>query len=128
MNNSPSTNGRNTNGRFVKGNPGGPGNPNARRVAHFRQVLMEAVSDEDLHDLARTLIKKGKGGDVAAIREVLDRLMGRSEGMTGLLQMEKKQAEGRMIAMMCQATQQKRLEEQKNKTALVQQSGVGLLD
>ena len=69
--------GRDSSGRFTKGNPGGPGNPYARRVADLRNVLMEAVTDDDLYDIARTLVERGKAGDVMAAREVLDRLMGK---------------------------------------------------
>ena len=79
----PSQNGSNgrdpTTGRFAPGWKGGPGNPYARRVADFRRVLVDAVTDEDLHDLARTLVKKGKAGDVMAAREVFDRLMGKAK-------------------------------------------------
>jgi len=73
------SNGRDSNGRFTKGNRGGPGNPYARRVADFRRVLLEAVSDQDLHDIARTLVEKGKAGDVMAAREVLDRMLGKAK-------------------------------------------------
>jgi len=78
----PSPNGsisRDPSGQFAKGNRGGPGNPNARRVADFRRVLVDAVTDEDLHDLARTLVAKGKAGDVMAAREIFDRLMGKAK-------------------------------------------------
>lgn len=68
-----------TTGRFVPGYKGGPGNPHARRVADFRRVLVDAVTDEDLHNLARTLVQKGKAGDVMAAREVFDRLMGKAK-------------------------------------------------
>lgn len=73
------SNGRDSSGRFTKGNPGGQGNPHARRVADFRRVLLGAVTDEDLHDIARTLVERGKTGDVMAAREVLDRLMGKAK-------------------------------------------------
>ena len=74
-----STNGRDSGGRFAKGNPGGPGNPHARKVADIRRTLMETVTDNDLRQLVRTLVDKGKGGDVMAAREVLDRLLGKSK-------------------------------------------------
>lgn len=34
---------RETNGRFPKGNPGGPGNPHARKVALLRAALLDRV-------------------------------------------------------------------------------------
>ena len=73
------SNGRDSDGRFTRGNRGGPGNPYARRVSDFRNVLMEAVTDDDLYEIARSLVEKGKAGDVMAAREVLDRLMGKAK-------------------------------------------------
>ena len=66
-------------GRFAPGNPGGPGNPYAKRVAEIRAALMEAVSDDDLRKIVKALVQKGKSGDVMAAREVLDRLVGRPQ-------------------------------------------------
>ena len=71
-------NGRDSSGKFTKGNVGGPGNPHARRVADIRKTLMSAVSDEDLVEIAQTLVVKAKGGDVYAARELLDRMMGKA--------------------------------------------------
>ncbi len=73
------SNGRGAGGRFTKGNPGGPGNPHARHVAAIRSVLMSAVSDDDLVQMVRALVKKAKGGDVLAAREVLDRMLGKAK-------------------------------------------------
>lgn len=69
--------GRDANGRFVKGNAGGPGNPFARRVAQLRAVLMESVTDDDMRDVVRTLVTLAKAGDVAAIKLLFERLLGR---------------------------------------------------
>jgi hypothetical protein len=63
-------NGRDAQGRFLPGNPGGPGNPFARRSAHLRRAFLEAVSDADLQAIARTLVERAKGGDLAAIKVV----------------------------------------------------------
>jgi hypothetical protein len=57
---------RDARGRFVKGNRGGPGNPFARRTARMRQAFHEAVSEEDLVEVARTITRKAKEGDMAA--------------------------------------------------------------
>lgn len=62
------TEGRDARGRFAPGNAGGPGNPFARRVAQFRRVLCETVTDEDIQAVARALIVKAQEGDVAAAR------------------------------------------------------------
>jgi hypothetical protein len=71
------TNGRDSGGRFAKGNAGGPGNPHARRVARLRSALLRAVTPADLKAVLAALVKKAKRGDVAAARELLDRLFGK---------------------------------------------------
>jgi hypothetical protein len=68
---------RSPNGQFGAGNPGGPGNPYARRVAALRTALMDAVTDEDIRAVARALVNQAKAGEVPAIRELLDRLVGK---------------------------------------------------
>lgn len=65
-------------GRFVKGSGGGPGNPYARRVARLRRELYRAVTPEDLRAVVRVLVEKAKAGDVVAIKELLDRVVGKS--------------------------------------------------
>ena len=73
----PSRNGRTDTGRFAKGNPGGPGNPHGRRVADLRAALLDAVTEADIRAVARSLVARAKAGEVPAIRELLDRLMGK---------------------------------------------------
>ena len=75
--NMPSPNGRNGNGKFAKGNAGGPGNPYARRVARLRGLLLDAVSDDDLKAIVSAMVQKAKGGDLNAAREVLTRIIGK---------------------------------------------------
>jgi len=75
----PSTNGdngRRTDGRFAPGNPGGPGNPYARRVAELRAALLGAVTAEDLAEMARALVVKAQAGDVPACKLLLSYLVG----------------------------------------------------
>jgi hypothetical protein len=69
--------GRSANGRFAKGNPGGPGNPFARQVAAMRQEFFTAVTGEDIAAIARVMIEKAKEGDVAAARIVLQYTLGK---------------------------------------------------
>jgi len=69
-------NGRGPDGRFAKGNPGGPGNPHARRIGEIRARLLAAVTDEDLESIIRTLIEKAKAGEPWAVKELLSRLIG----------------------------------------------------
>ena len=81
----PSTNGengeRNANGRFAKGNSGGPGNPFAKRVARLRSALFKSVSPQDLREVVAALLKQAKAGDVASIKELLQRLLGPPEAI-----------------------------------------------
>lgn len=66
-------------GRFTPGNPGGRGNPFAKRVAALRSALLDAVTPDDIAAAARALIAKAKSGDVPAIRELLDRCIGKPQ-------------------------------------------------
>lgn len=78
----PSPNGRTARGQFARGNPGGPGNPHAKRVAELREALLSSINPNDIRDIVHALVSRAKSGEVAAIRELLDRLLGRS-GDTG---------------------------------------------
>jgi hypothetical protein len=69
--------GRDSRGRFAAGNPGGPGNPFARRVAAFRRAVCDAVSDQDLQDLAARLLQEARGGDLAATKVLFAYTIGR---------------------------------------------------
>jgi hypothetical protein len=69
--------GREANGRFAKGNHGGPGNPFARRVAHLRSLALEVVSDDDLSAILRKMVELAKEGDVAAAKVVLQYTLGK---------------------------------------------------
>lgn len=71
------TNGRDEGGRFTKGNPGGPGNPHAKRIGQLRSALLEAVTDDDWRAVVRKLIDDAIAGDKAARAELLDRVLGR---------------------------------------------------
>jgi hypothetical protein len=71
------TSGRGPDGRFCKGNAGGPGNPYTRKVAAMRQEFMAAATKEDIAAIARALIAKAKEGDVAAAKVVLQYTVGR---------------------------------------------------
>ena len=71
-------NGRDNNGRFVRGNPGGPGNPHARRVGKLRNALIRSVSDADVKEIIAKLVEAAKAGDIQAAREVLDRTIGKA--------------------------------------------------
>ena len=75
----PSTtasNGRAAGGRFGSGNKFARGNPHARRVARLRAELLRAVRPEDLREVVVALLTQAKAGDVAAAKELLQRLLG----------------------------------------------------
>lgn len=68
---------RSANGHFAKGNSGGPGNPLAKRTAHIKRVLLDAVTDDDLRAIVKSLIEQAKGGNAKAAELILNRLVGK---------------------------------------------------
>lgn len=73
----PSTNGRNSAGQFLRGNPGGPGNPHAGKVGKLRTALVEAVTEQDIADIVSALVKAAKSGDIPAAKLLFDRCIGK---------------------------------------------------
>jgi hypothetical protein len=73
----PRTDGRDANGRFAKGNRGGPGNPFARQCAAFRKALCQSVTEEDMHAIACQLVKQAREGNLAAAKLLLAYVVGR---------------------------------------------------
>jgi len=71
--------GRDTGGRFTKGNKGSPGNPYARKTAALRQALLDTVTAEDLQAIVRQLIQQAKEGDVSAARLVFSYTIGKPD-------------------------------------------------
>jgi hypothetical protein len=71
------TEGRDSKGRFTRGNKGGPGSPFNRRVAALRQLLLERVSDDDLAAIVDRVVEMAKEGDLAAAKLVLSYTVGR---------------------------------------------------
>src|SRR5947208_11123989 len=67
----PATNGHESNGRFAKGNPGGPGNPFARRVAALRKVIINRLTEADLLAITEALLARAKEGSVGAAKLLL---------------------------------------------------------
>ena len=60
--------GRGPGGQFGAGNKGGPGNPFARKTAEMRKAIQDAVTAEDLADVARVIRVLALGGNLAAAR------------------------------------------------------------
>ena len=77
-------NGRDPLGRFTLGNPGGPGNPNARAVARLRQALIKCLTDEKTEAIVAKLIEQAVKGEHWAIHEVFDRVCGKAKAETDL--------------------------------------------
>lgn len=69
--------GRDGRGRFTEGNRASVGNPHAAAVAKFRAVLLASVTEEDLAAVVRVLVDQAKMGEGWAVKEMLDRLVGR---------------------------------------------------
>ncbi len=70
-------NGRDARGRFKAGNAGGPGNPHSGQVSKLRAAMLEAVTPERLAKVVDALVRQAEAGNVAAIRELLDRTIGK---------------------------------------------------
>ena len=76
----PSTNGDNGKdslGRFEQGNKYGMGNPFAKKTAQLRAALLNTVTPDDVAVVIKVLIRLARGGDLVAVKELLDRAVGR---------------------------------------------------
>ena len=83
MNSTPISNGdegRDEQGRFVKGWKGGPGSPHARYARQLRERLNEALfkvcSPDRLVAVVDAILKAAEAGDVQAARLILERIAG----------------------------------------------------
>ncbi len=73
--------GRDSNGRFAKGNRLGQGNPLAGRAAKLRSELLRSVSEGDVKAVVKGLLAAARGGDVPAAKLVLSYTVGQPEAM-----------------------------------------------
>jgi hypothetical protein len=73
----PADNGRDNQGRFARGNPGGPGNPYYRRQAELKRLMLESVTDMDVQSVMQVLLGLARGGDLAAIKLFLEYTVGK---------------------------------------------------
>ena len=71
------SNGRDNNGRFVRGCRPGPGNPMARRVAAIREAVLSAVTPADIRAQVKALKKACLSGDVQAIKLLWSYVLGK---------------------------------------------------
>lgn len=78
----PVANGRDT--RFKPSNQAGKGhgNPWAAKVNELRKAMLDCVDGEQIKQLFGVLLCRAKEGDVAAAREVLDRIFGKAKQET----------------------------------------------
>lgn len=65
--------GRDARGRFTKGNRCATG----RKVTDLRRALLEAVTLQDMADIAASLIAAAKAGDLQAAALLFDRVLGK---------------------------------------------------
>src|SRR5262245_41657296 len=65
--------------RFTKANPGGPGNPFARKVAALRKALLDSVSEQDLAEMVAVVKLRARQGDLAAVKLLWQYCVGKPE-------------------------------------------------
>lgn len=67
------TSGHDEQGRFTKGNTEGTG----RKVSALKRALEEAVTEDDIKDIANALKEQAKAGDIKAAELLFNRLFGK---------------------------------------------------
>ncbi len=80
LNDAKKNKGRDANGRFAEGNPGGPGNPYTRQTALLRQVVLDELNEVEVRIIVQRLKAVALAGDVQAIKLVLAYAIGKPEG------------------------------------------------
>jgi hypothetical protein len=70
---------RETNGRFAKNNPGGPGNPFARQTAALRAALINGVTERDIQDILDILLLNAKAGHLPTIKFLFAYVIGKPQ-------------------------------------------------
>jgi hypothetical protein len=89
--------GRDDRGRFAKGNPGGPGNPNAAQVAKHRARFYRAIRGSDITlavETIRSVMKNGRDSDrLTAAKLLLDRALGSAEAIDVIADIEEMRLE-----------------------------------
>jgi len=66
-----------SNGRFVKGNKLGHGNPLTGQMQEFRELFLKSVSKPKFKKVVKKLMDKALKGDVACIKLLIERVMGK---------------------------------------------------
>src|SRR4051812_22049770 len=65
------------NGQFARGNPGGSGNPYARKVAALRQALIDSITAEDIVEVGQAMAVQARKGNVPAARLLYSYTLGK---------------------------------------------------
>ena len=65
-------------GWFGKGNKGGPGSSTALKVNRLRSEWLDCVTEQDMVDCYARLMTLVNSGEISAIREYLDRALGKA--------------------------------------------------
>ena len=67
-------------GRLASGNAyGRRGSPHAAKVASWRSALTETVTANDMAEVFRVLVERAKAGESWAVKELLDRTLGKPQ-------------------------------------------------
>lgn len=74
-------NGHTPAGKFAPGNKWAVGRRDGmqRRASRLRAALLRAVTVDDIREVIESLLAQAKAGDVVAIKELLDRTIGKSK-------------------------------------------------
>jgi hypothetical protein len=84
----PKRNSRSANGRFLPGNKAGKGNPLNKKAHQLRNALLSTVTQADLVAVTKKLVAMARKGDLHAIKELLDRCLGRPTASVEITQAE----------------------------------------
>ncbi len=69
---------RDAKGRFTKNNPGGPGNPYARKIAALRQSLIKHLGPRELYEIVRLLVGQAMCGNIESTKLLFQYVIGKA--------------------------------------------------
>lgn len=70
---------QNAKGQFIKGNPGGPGNPYAFNMAELRAAAFGVVKPENMANIFRAMIVLAEHGDIDAAKFISGYVLGKPD-------------------------------------------------
>jgi hypothetical protein len=80
--------GRGPDGKFSRGNRHGRGNAVARRGAAYRVELFRAITPAKFREVITTMVTEAVAGEGWAVKEFLDRVLGKAMPMTEMIDRE----------------------------------------